>query len=164
MRYFVAFLLIIIGIEIGFILSPRVTKSYPVATVVSTNPTETPTPTSYPRSISLSAEKLTALVNDWRVSQGFQPYVKNEDLCIIAEDRADEGPDYHEGFVNKYSNHPSVIQENLVGADTEKQALGEWLTSPPHKSTLEKPYKYSCIACYKNQCNQIFSNLENGTR
>jgi len=132
---------------------------------VSVVPTPTPKENRYdPLPKPLSAEKLTALVNKWRVSQGFQPYVKNEDLCQIAIDRSDEGADNHKGFLEKYSNFPSVIQENLVQASNEYSALSSWLNSKPHLATLEKPYKYSCIACYKNQCNQIFSNLENGTR
>lgn len=153
------FLLIVLGL-FGYLFSDTQIGERQVIII----PTVTPEPTIVINKNPLSAEKLTALVNNWRVSQGFKPYIKNEDLCRLAKDRADDGVDNHVGALQKYSNYPSQLQENLAEAWIENAILEGWLSSPPHKATLEKPYKYSCIACYKKQCNQIFSNLENGTR
>lgn len=120
-----------------------------------------PTPTH--TSIALHAEKLTTLVNDWRDSQGYQPYVEHEALCEIAEDRFKDGIDQHRGFYERYSSYPSSLSENVASGNTEKQALQNWLNSTPHREALERPYRYSCIKCTVNLCFQIFSNLENGT-
>lgn len=112
--------------------------------------------------ISLSSEKLTKLVNEWRVKQGFQPYEKNEALCRIAEDRSKDGLDYHKGFREKYTGFPSIISENAATAPSETAAIYEWEYSPKHKENLSKPYRYSCIATKDNFAVQIFSSCENG--
>lgn len=110
---------------------------------------------------TLSAEKLTTLVNEWRVKSGFQPYERSEGLCKIAYDRAMDDFDYHDGFMKKYWTYKSSLQENIVESITNKDALQWWLNSPKHHETLEKPYKYSCIATGKMAV-QIFSNCESG--
>ena len=114
------------------------------------------------RKTSLKVEKLTSLVNKWRVESGFQRYERSEGLCKIAEDRTKDGTDYHKGLYEKYSHYPSVIQENSTGGLDEQIALDAWLTSPPHRATLEKPYKYSCVATDGYFAVQIFSSCENG--
>lgn len=112
---------------------------------------------------ALSAEKLTALVNKWRVESGFQMYEKNEALCKISDNRVNDGIDYHKGLYDKYSKYPSYIAENSTEVyETNESALNEWLNSPSHKSALEKPYRYSCISTKNNFAVQIFSNCENG--
>lgn len=117
-----------------------------------------PTPTQVV--IHLSAEKLTALVNEWRVSQGFQPYIKDERLCVIAQDRVDDGEDNHQGFRDKYYSYPYVLSENMIFRAYENdKALESWLNSPSHRKALEKPYKYSCIATKDDVAVQIFSNF-----
>jgi len=127
-------------------------------------PTPTPKSNPYnPIAPPLSAEKLTALVNEWRVSQGFQPYVKSETLCEIAQKRIKVGKDNHAGFYRDYSNYPSVISENSIwNAFDENDALNGWLHSPVHLENLKKFYKYSCTVTDGRNALQIFSNLENG--
>jgi len=122
-----------------------------------------PTPTDHPY---LSAEKLTALVNDWRVSQGLQPYIKDERLCVIAKDRIKAGDDNHAGFIaklksNYYQLPPgSIVSENSDwGFTTEDAALRAWLHSPGHLANLKKPYIYSCLATDKYNALQIFSSF-----
>lgn len=114
-----------------------------------------------PRLVSLDPERLTKLINNWRISQGLQSYIRSEDLCKIAKDRVlnDAPLDDHKGLYEKYSNYPYVIQENLTSADTEGEALSNWGNSSPHLATLKKPYKYSCVYCKGNYCSQIFSSF-----
>jgi len=113
---------------------------------------------------NLDSDKLFQLVNEWRTQNGYQPYMVDERLCKIASDRADDGNDNHKGFRVKYSNYPYVISENDVYGNTpyanENNAMLSWLNSPKHLENLEKPYIYSCIRCYKNDCSQIFSSFK----
>jgi uncharacterized protein YkwD len=116
-----------------------------------------PTPTNSP---DLNAEKLTALVNDWRVSQGLQPYSKDERLCVIARKRIKVGDDDHAGFLSNYNNYPYILAENSTwNAPTEKAALESWLHSPTHLSILKRPFKYACIATQEYNALQIFSSF-----
>lgn len=130
-------------------------------------PTITPTPTPH----IFSEDKLWSLIQNWRTSQGLQPYIKDQRLCDIAKDRAHDmvlldNQDDHEGFYKKYSNYPSSLQENTEYTWDEKIGLDQWLNSPSHKQALEKQYAYSCLACESigrataQYCSQIFSNLE----
>lgn len=121
----------------------------------NTNISKTPSATPF---IETIADKLWPLIQDWRRSQGFQPYIKSQELCRIAEDRAKDKLDYHKGFLEKYSSYPYVLAENVCTLAPSNIVLTNWLSSPPHRATLEKPYKYSCVACDKT-CVQIFSNL-----
>jgi uncharacterized protein YkwD len=111
---------------------------------------------------SLDAEKLTTLVNEWRVKSGFQPYLKNDALCRISEDRVKDGADSHKGFVEKYYSYKSVLSENMTISPTNNGALTSWLNSTPHRKALEHNYKYSCISTDFVNSVQIFSNCENG--
>jgi len=115
-----------------------------------------------PTIVKLNTAKLFTLINQWRLSQGYKPYIQDERLCRIAIDRSDDEFE-HETFMKKYdnANYPYVMQENLslvrFWTDvTEEKVLKGWLNSPPHRTTLEKPYTHSCVACDK-QCVQIFS-------
>lgn len=150
------YLILIIFLPI-FLISPFIVKSFAERTSSAV-----PQP-------QLEAEKLTTLVNEWRVKSGFQSYIKNEALCTIAKERVIDqlnGLDNHQGLYETYSQYPSVISENTVGPantiDPEGSALTSWLISPPHRATLEKSYLYSCIATKNNYAVQIFSNCENG--
>lgn len=119
-----------------------------------------PSPSPTNSKVNLSAEKLTELVNEWRVSQGFQPYVQDERLCEVARDRADDGDDDHQGFRDKYYSYPYVLSENmLLNGTSEKNALNAWLNSPAHRKVLNAHYKYACIATFGDTAIQIFSNF-----
>ena len=116
-----------------------------------------------PEVIHLNADKLFSVVNEWRVEAGYKPYEKSEGLCKIAENRSNDGIDYHKGLYDKFGSYQSVIQENSnQRAETETASLHAWLNSPPHFATLKKDYKYSCVATKGDFAVQIFSNCENG--
>lgn len=116
----------------------------------------------------INTETLWSLVQKWRTDNGFQTYMKDQNLCAIATKRVNQlkkiAPEKrdHELFESNYSNYPSAMVENITGGTSEQDALERWLNSPPHRATLEKPYKYSCIATKDDFAVQIFSNCENG--
>ena len=107
--------------------------------------TPIPTPTN------LNANKLFQLVNDWRVQNGYRPFIKSDSLCKIATVRLSEiEKDFsHDGFSAKrfFPNAPTGMSgENLAEKyQTEKTTLNAWLNSPEHLANLKYPYKYSCI-------------------
>lgn len=110
--------------------------------------------------VEIADRVLWSLIQKWRKDNGFVPYIEDKRLCEIAEDRSDDEYDNHEGFLAKYdnANYPYVMQENLVQLYFPKYMLEAWLKSPPHRSTLEKPYTHSCVRCNKH-CVQIFAYL-----
>lgn len=114
-----------------------------------------------------NSEKLMEVVNNWRISQNLQTYVVDQRLCKLASERANETLDIfsHGGFVNRIKNKSfgfdyKGMAENLsVVGGTEQNYLSAWLNSPEHKADLLHDYKYSCIACKKASCAQIFANF-----
>lgn len=136
-------------------------------TVVKTRSSSNLIPQKQIKEIKIDENKLFNLVNTWRKSVNLTEYIKDDRLCEIAKDRADDEFD-HQGFIDKYSNNPNypkiAMQENLSTAYDEfgrafnnNQIFYGWLSSAPHRETLEKPYKYSCIVC-DEQCVEIFGN------
>lgn len=143
----------IISYSLSLITQPKVV---PLAITVS--PTAEPTPTKEP---SINADKLLEVVNEWRVSENRQPFVKDERLCAIAQDRVLNDPpmDNHAGLYKKYSNLPYAVGENLGKTFPEEVMLSHWLFSPGHAAALRKPWTYTCIACNGIYCSQIFSSF-----
>lgn len=148
MRKLIIFLSILVIINISFLFI----SNRPKNVAKSINPIY-PTP-----EFEVIQDKLWLLIQDWRTQNGFQPYIKNQELCRIAEDRASVKFDNHKGFKEKYLNNPYYLSENIAGLAPAKNVFDSWLKSSPHRAALEKPYKYSCVACDK-QCVQIFSNF-----
>lgn len=152
-------------IAIGLILLLFFLSVYSVGSFIGSNYAYKPTPVTAvtpTKPVELKADKLWSLIQDWRESQGLQPYIEDQRLCKIAEDRVDDKDYSHEQFMVKYdtSEYPYAMQENLVwNAMQESDALEWWLNSPPHRATLEKPYTHSCLATDKNYAVQIFSSF-----
>ena len=119
-----------------------------------------------PSPVHISAEKLMSVVNDWRYTQGFQPYTKSELLCSFASKRLPEIEDnfsHDEYFQHVYTDLPpkTYSAENLArGYSDEQEALNAWVNSPEHRKNLDANYRYSCIKCANNYCVQIFANYE----
>ena len=146
-------------------LSSKVAKAVIQPVVI---PTATPSP-------ELDKKKLWTLIEEWRKTDGCkpggcQPYIEDERLCTIAEDRVDDPGDDHNEFVRKIeSNYYGfttgyIFQENKTGGADETDMLKRWLNSPGHAATLRKPYKYSCVAVMGSTSAtyyavQIFSNF-----
>lgn len=114
--------------------------------------------------IFLNSDKEWLLIQNWRKSQNLREYMKDERLCKIANDRAIETnslgqTDNHAGLIERYSNYPYVISENVTGSTSEEGILNNWLDSVPHAKALKTNYNYSCVKCDGIWCVQIFSNL-----
>lgn len=115
--------------------------------------------------IELDSEKLWNLVNEYRLSKNLPAFIKHQDLCKIAQERApeikNEINDPHSGFLTRYKNYPYRISENgETSAIDEQDALGGWIKSAPHHQALLADWQYSCIACSDHHCVQIFSNFK----
>jgi uncharacterized protein YkwD len=115
---------------------------------------------------NLNADKLFELTNNWRVQQGYQPYIKNQTLCNLAKIRLNDIYTNwsHDGFVETvkwwFGNRQYDVSENLAkDMSFEKQTLQKWLNSPTHKENLVKNYKYSCIAAKGGYAVQLFGNF-----
>lgn len=118
-------------------------------------------------SVRISAEKLMSIVNDWRYSQGLQPYTKDARLCDLASERISEIQlDYsHNGFLKREKNRAfgfyyEKLGENLAqGYQSPDETLKAWLISPEHLENLSYNYKYSCLKCENTFCAQEFANF-----
>ncbi len=112
--------------------------------------------------IQLDENKLWNLVEVFRKTEEREPYVKDERVCKVTEERASEMKDElsepHKGFDERFKGAPFTIAENNTGAKSEEEALNNWLKSDAHASTLRTEYNYSCISCEGIYCVQIFTN------
>jgi len=116
----------------------------------------------------LSSEKLWFLIQKWRISQRLQPYIKNQNICKLANLRLPEimVNFSHEHFLD-HSHYREICPQNncLLGENLSMNALGEqstltgWLNSPEHLKNLKANYQYSCIACSNSYCVQEFANF-----
>lgn len=115
------------------------------------------------------------VLNDWRAEEGLKPWIKDENLCQLAETRAKEMNQYvdysHNRFNERFTNGEisktfntwSTISENIGTDFSEKNMLyggfpikRGWLNSPRHAEALRADYTYSCAACDKGYCVQLF--------
>ena len=153
-------LLVVISFTFIIFLSFRANQLEKQAVKSISIPTPFVYPT-FPEPEEVDENKLWSLIQDWRVRNNQKPYIKDQRLCEIAKDRADDPLDYHKGFLEKYSNYPYKIQEiDIYNAESPIESLQGWLNSPPHRKALEYNWQYSCVACIKQTCSQIFSNFQ----
>lgn len=124
-------------------------------------------------STNLNEKVLWALVQSWRIDNGFTPYKENDLLCEIADIRVKEqlgGPDRHAGFqsaINKVLyDYPNAVDlsENtgycVTAYCNEQRMLDSWLKSSSHSAALRKPYTHSCIRSTDRIAEQIFSSFQ----
>lgn len=115
----------------------------------------------------LNAKFLTLLINEWRIGQKLKPYVTDDRLCSLSNDRVlkDERFDNHKGQKGRvYDPYYAIpkgvtISENIGISTSEYLLLQSWLASPTHAEALRHDYKYSCVACSGDYCVQEFSNF-----
>lgn len=110
--------------------------------------------------IVTNSEKLMINVNNWRLSQGLQPYQSDNWLCDQATLRVYDVRNgiSHEGLHLRYEGKYD-LSENLSEGYTEDEALTAWLNSPTHSEILHKNYTHACIRCIDNKCVNLFANL-----
>jgi uncharacterized protein YkwD len=114
---------------------------------------------------SLNENVLWFRVNEWRVNNGLDPYIRSEALCEFATPRLKEIKTEfsHAGFERKSGQWLSitgyeVMAENLsFRPRDEATVLNEWLNSPPHREALEENYVYSCIKADDSYAVQLFA-------
>ena len=108
--------------------------------------------------ISINADYLTSLVNDWRIKNGLQAFTKDADLCAYADKRSVEiQTDFsHTKFLSSPCNVKQCGENLAKGLSTENVVLQDWVNSPEHLANLKYSYSSMCISCKGNYCAQEF--------
>lgn len=111
--------------------------------------------------IQIDEKTLWNLINEHRMKLDLPPFIKSQELCKEAKERAVEiNYDYtHDQFQNR--EHMYGVAENIAHAPTAESALRTWLKSPPHRKALEGDWTHSCLACKGEYCAQLFSSFDN---
>lgn len=135
-------------------------------------PTDTPTPTSQPITTSsmpanptggLNADKLFAMVNNYRNSKGLASFQTDPRACQLATERASEVGEeiannhMHSGL--KARNLPYWNTENIISYNSEEGAFNWWINDTIHREQIEGNFTYSCMACNGNNCAEEFTNF-----
>ena len=145
--------------------TPQITNATP-----TTAPTTAPLPSTAasiaPQSNAggLDPEKLFAMSNAYRASQGLPAFQKDERACSLAASRAPEiaaevtGGYMHAGL--KARALPYWNSENIISMRTEEAAFNWWINDKIHHDAIVGNYAYSCVACSGNSCAQEFTNFQ----
>lgn len=118
-----------------------------------------------------SQQILWTHIQDYKTTNGLQPYIQDQKLCEYAETRLKELPKQfsHDGFrasirAFRTTNNYATAGENLARFSyasrepNELDQLNSWLKSPTHKENLDNPtYTLSCLRCNQNYCVHIFA-------
>lgn len=151
--------------------SPKPKPSATTTPIKTPTTAPSPTPTQPPASLSttdlpagtLDGDKVFLLVNNYRTGKGMKEFVRDQNLCKLAQERAPEL--YDEIFVTgnmhaglKARNLPYWITENIASYNTEEAIVSWWLSDYIHKKAIESTNVYSCAACYKKSCSQLFTS------
>lgn len=152
-------MLILVG-GLGYANSQlKVPTPSPVPTILPTLRSFPPQDLHYP-----DAERLFSLVQVWRESVGKNKYIHSENMCKIAQLRAEESvSDWsHDKFSAERFCDECTLGENLarnyqaLEFEPEDGILERWLNSPAHKENLDRNYTHSCIRCVDLNCAHIF--------
>jgi uncharacterized protein YkwD len=112
-------------------------------------------------------EKIFALVNEARVSDGLSPLVRVDTLDALAlehsQDMAKTGILSHDGFDARADSierslGSSCVGENVaMGYESAKAFVDGWLNSSGHRANIMNPsYRRTGIGYYKSYATQIF--------
>jgi uncharacterized protein YkwD len=111
---------------------------------------------------TLNEDKLWDTVQDWRIANNLTPYIKDEELCILARMRLPEiKKDWsHNGWLNRLPSRYSKYAENLARGYTDETAvLDAWLKSASHAANLKDNYTNSCIQTDDTYAVQLFRSF-----
>lgn len=152
--------------------TPKQEKKSQTPSQTYTTPT-TPSPTQPQNTIPESPEYkkeldssiLFSLVNEYRTQYNLTPFIEDERICSIAQNRA---PQLYEEILGNSWMHKGFKElelsywatENIIYEFTEQKALNWWKNSPIHNSALLGNYQYSCVRCQGNTCAEIFTNFQ----
>lgn len=133
--------------------------------VKTTPPAYQPIPETPEYKSNLDSTVLFGLVNEYRAQNNQAPFLEEEKICKIAEERTPAlyneifGDSWmHRGFYEL--NLPYWATENIIYEFSEEKALNWWKNSPIHNKALLGNYQYSCVRCLGNTCAQIFTNFQ----
>lgn len=121
-------------------------------------------PTSLQRS-GLDENILWNLVNDWETKQGYQSYIKDENLCNAASRLINDESLWSDKQWFKKIGLNSNFQYNngfnsTINNYSEEAALNNWTSNNDTLKNLKDTYfQYSCIKCEKFKCFQVLANL-----
>lgn len=123
-------------------------------------PTNTPSPTPY----IFHVKKLYDLVQEWRIQNNLQPYIKSDFLCSIADIRLKETEkqwDHSQFIGSRFCTSECSLGENLSRFfKTEQGTIDAWIQSPDHLENLKRDFSHTCLKCdttsISNYCVQIF--------
>lgn len=131
---------------------------------VSSVPPISPTPTELIHRVD--QDVLFNLIQQWRMENNLQTYVKSDLLCKIAEIRvreiySDFSHNGLKGKAAKYCPNTCLLSENIAEniITGEADVLRAWLNSSPHAAALKQDFKYSCLMSDGLKTVQLFSNL-----
>ena len=153
-------LLIVFALIVGAVLALGL-RIYQSQTTEYPIPTQAIMPSPTPA--LLDADNLFQTVNNWRIEENYQPYIKSDFACNIATIRLPEVKENwsHNGFHASRFCTNCWLAENLAqgyfNANQKQQLLDDWLDSPSHRKILELEYTHSCIKCDSGYCVHIFS-------
>jgi uncharacterized protein YkwD len=112
-------------------------------------------------------ERILALVNEARVSNGLSPLLRIDTLDALAlehsQNMAKTGVLSHDGFDTRADSierslGSSYVGENVaMGYESAKAFVDGWLNSPGHRANIMNPsYRRTGIGYYKSYATQIF--------
>lgn len=111
-----------------------------------------------------SSDVLFNLVNNWRIANNKEAYIRDPDLCTYANKRllhvqAEFSHNLFDTTVAPLIDNKKfkMIGENLSKDESnEGLILSSWLASPTHRSNLDDAFTHSCLACKNSYCVQLF--------
>jgi len=114
-----------------------------------------------PRRYVLDAMTIENLVNDYREEKGLPRLIHDDNLCVIAKERAKEiKTDYsHAGFERRWGTFKyKRISENILhGSISNYAALKNWEGSPAHNAgMLDTEVDRTCVAVNGTYVVQLF--------
>ena len=123
--------------------------------------------TSDDASILIKEDKIFALVNEARVSNGLSPLERIDTLDALAsehsQDMAKTGILSHDGFDTRVDSierslGSSYVGENVaMGYESAAAFVDGWLNSPGHRANIMNPsYRRTGIGYYESYATQIF--------
>lgn len=121
-----------------------------------------PTPTI---KIVFDENKLWYLLNDWEKRQGYQEYMKDENLCIVSNLMLDNNTLIKENWNSWFqkttlsSTYSDAASLSMANAYSEEDILYRWISDIRFEKIIRDDYyKYSCIKCKGKHCVGVFAN------
>lgn len=102
------------------------------------------------------------LVNAHRATIGKAAFIKDEELCSLAQMRSNElaaessRGALHSGLYNRNLDY-WVTENAKIGGD-ENETVRWWLNSSIHRSQIQSDYTNACVGCTGKNCALVFTS------